>query len=263
MDAVADVVGVCLLMDMIAPDSVIVSPVHVGKGHVHCAHGILPVPAPATSYILRDVPVYSGSIEGELCTPTGAALLKYFADSFGDMPVMRTEKTGYGIGTKEFPRMNCVRAFLGQTSGNADDVAELVCNIDDMTGEDIAYACDIILSKGALDVFTVPVNMKKCRPGVMLTCICRPEQCSFFAELILRHTSTIGVRESICRRYTLSRSSRNAETPYGTVKIKDSSGYGVSRSKAEFDDVSRIARENDLSLAEVRSMIDSSTATHN
>lgn len=112
MDAIADITAVCLLMERIAPQQVISSPVHVGSGHVHCAHGILPVPAPATAYILRDVPIYGGGIKGELCTPTGAALLKHFVTSFGNMPVMKTEMIGYGMGKKDFEAANCVRAFL-------------------------------------------------------------------------------------------------------------------------------------------------------
>ena len=114
MDAVADITAVCLLMNKIAPDQVIVSPVHVGSGHVHCAHGILPVPAPATAYILNGVPMYGGAVKGELCTPTGAALLKHFATRFGDMPVMRTEAIGYGMGKKDFEQANCIRAMLGE-----------------------------------------------------------------------------------------------------------------------------------------------------
>ena len=114
MDAVADVAAVCILIDMIKPVKIVASPVHVGAGTVHCAHGILPVPAPATAYILRNIPIYGGKIKSELCTPTGAALLKHFVSEFGDMPVIRTEKIGYGMGKKDFPVANCVRVFLGE-----------------------------------------------------------------------------------------------------------------------------------------------------
>ena len=137
LDAIADITGVCLLMEMLKLDRVEASPVHVGAGHVHCAHGTLPVPAPATAYILRDVPIYGGEVMGELCTPTGAALLVHFADSFGNMPVVKVKKTGYGMGKKDFSRVNCVRAFLAEAEKEAgsETVLELSCNVDDMTPE--------------------------------------------------------------------------------------------------------------------------------
>lgn len=204
MDAVADVTAVCLLMEELAPDQVIASPVHVGSGTVRCAHGILPVPAPATAYILRDVPIYGGGIDGELCTPTGAALLRHFVTRFGDMPVMTLRAVGYGMGHKDFPQANCLRAMLGDTAADIGDVYELACNLDDMTGEDIAFAMERLLEAGALDVYTVPIGMKKSRPGVMLCILCREEQREEMARLLLRHTTTLGVRESRHRRYTLS-----------------------------------------------------------
>lgn len=125
MDAIADVAAVCLLMDKLAPDQVVVSPVHVGSGHVHCAHGTLPVPAPATAHILQEVPIYGGEIQGELCTPTGAALLKHFATSFGRMPVMETQTIGYGMGKRDYPTANCVRALLGTTPEDQAQLAEI------------------------------------------------------------------------------------------------------------------------------------------
>ena len=175
MDAIADITAVCLLMDKLAPEKVIVSPVHVGSGHVRCAHGILPVPAPATAYILRDVPIYGGSIRGELCTPTGAALLKHFATGFGEMPVMKTAAIGYGMGKKDFDTVNCVRALLGETEETGDTIVELQCNLDDITAEAIGFAQEQFFEAGALDVYTIPVQMKKSRPGVLLTVMCREE----------------------------------------------------------------------------------------
>ena len=172
MDAVADITAVCLLMDRLRPDQVIASPVHVGSGQVRCAHGILPVPAPATAYLLKGVPVYGGSIRGELCTPTGAALLKHFVTRFGEMPVMETERIGYGMGKKDFEAANCVRAMLGRSEGSADEVLELSCNIDDMTGEAAGFSMEQIIAAGALDVYTVPIGMKKSRPGILLRALC-------------------------------------------------------------------------------------------
>ena len=151
MDAVADVVAVCILMEMIDADSITASPVHVGSGSVRCAHGILPVPAPATALILSGIPTYGGQVQGELCTPTGAALLKHFVSSFGDRPVMAVEAIGYGMGKKDFERANCVRAFLGESAGSRDRIVKLECNLDDMTGEAVSFAMQALLKAGALD----------------------------------------------------------------------------------------------------------------
>lgn len=251
MDAVADITAVCVLMDRLAPDQVIVSPVHVGSGQVKCAHGILPVPAPATAYILKDVPIYGGEIRGELCTPTGAALLKYFASRFGAMPVMRTLAIGYGMGKKDFPAANCVRALLGETEGTGDTVAELVCNVDDMTAEAIGFASETLLEAGALEVYTVAAGMKKSRPGTVLHVMCTESMKGKMMELIFKHTTTIGIRENISRRYTLARSIRKVQTPYGEVRKKVSEGYGATREKYEYEDLARIARERGMSIREV------------
>ena len=251
MDAVADITAVCVLMDQIAPDQVIVSPVHVGSGQVKCAHGILPVPAPATAYILKDVPVYGGEIRGELCTPTGAALLKYFASRFGAMPVMRTISIGYGMGKKDFPAANCVRALLGETEGMGDMVAELCCNVDDMTAEAIGFAGEMLLEAGALEVYTVAAGMKKSRPGTVLHVMCTESAKDKMVELIFRHTTTIGIRENISRRYTLARSIQKVQTPYGEIRKKVSEGYGVRREKYEYEDLARLARERGMSIQEI------------
>ena len=242
MDAVADIVGFCSLMEKIAPDKVIVSPVHVGFGEVRCAHGILPVPAPATAHILEGVPVYGGEIKGELTTPTGAALLKHFASGFGSMPVMIVEKTGYGMGSKDFERANCVRIMVGESADNdSGKVAELCCNVDDMTGEEIGYATELLMKQGALDVFTTPVGMKKNRPGILITCICKPSEKEKFAKLIFENTTTIGIRYSLKDRFVLDRHEETVTTKYGEVKIKISEGYGVKKVKPGYDDVSKIA----------------------
>ena len=251
MDALADITAVCLLLERLAPEQIIVSPVHVGSGHVRCAHGILPVPAPATAILLRGVPIYGGHIAGELCTPTGAALLTQFAARFGDMPPMRVERIGYGMGRKDFPAANCVRALLGETAGGRDEVAELCCNLDDMTAEAIGFAQEELLAAGALDVYTTPIGMKKGRPAVLLSCMCRMEDRERLLGLLFRHTTTLGVRENVCRRYTLERGERTVDTPHGPVRLKTASGWGVVRSKPEYEDVARIARGQGISLAEV------------
>ena len=251
MDAIADVTAVCLLMNALAPDQVVVSPVHVGCGQLRCAHGLLPVPGPATAYLLRGVPIYGGSVKGELCTPTGAALLRHFATRFGDMPVMAVSAIGHGMGKKDFEAANCVRAMLGDTRDGGGTVTELRCNVDDMTPEAVGFAMERLFDAGALEVYTVPVGMKKSRPGVLLCVMCREADRQRMTELLFRHTTTIGIRESVSRRYTLQRTVTAVDTPWGTVHRKDSAGYGVSRQKYEYEDLARIAREKGVSLADV------------
>ena len=258
MDAVADVTAVSLLLDMIAPDRIEASYINVGGGHVHCAHGILPVPAPATAYILRDVPVYQGHIMSELCTPTGAALLKHYVSEFGSMPVMKISAEGYGMGKKDFEQANCVRVFIGEmmssdpVSGPGDEtITELICNVDDMTGESMGYAADALLKAGALEVYTVPAYMKKARPGMELKVLCRNEDADKMAELIFKHTTTIGIRESLHRRYTLTRRTEERDTQYGTVRLKVSEGYNTIRKKWEYDDIANVADKYGISVETV------------
>ena len=255
MDAVADVVGTCMLINELQLDMIIASPINVGSGQIQCAHGILPVPAPATASILRDVPIYSGEIKGEMCTPTGAALLKYFVNSFEEMPVMKIEKIGYGMGSKDFLAANCVRAMLGETVKKMDDIVELCCNLDDITPESIGYVTELMMKEGALDVYTTSVMMKKNRPGFVLTCMCKKEDKDKFLKLIFRHTTTLGVREYTCNRYGLKRNIKEVETSFGNVRVKESQGYGVSRIKIEYEDLAKIARDNNMSLEEVRRKI--------
>ncbi len=326
MDAIADIASVSLLLHKLAPDQIIASPIHVGSGQVKCAHGILPVPAPATAYILKDVPIYGGQIQGELCTPTGAALLKHFVTSFGEMPMMTPKSTGYGMGKKDFAAANCVRIILGEsfaegttnptapeegdkcnadaptsaTASNpeslgeafADTICELTCNVDDMTGEDIAFAVETFLENGALDAFTIPCTMKKGRPGVLITVLCREADRENVAQLMLRHTTTLGVRITARERRILARTQsecsipkealKNAaaeaatgdpaentsDGPTGsgvqtseptgagcTIRYKTSAGFGVTRTKYEYDDLANIARTYGLTLEQVRALL--------
>ena len=255
-DAIADIAGVCLLMHMIAPKKVIASPIHVGSGNVHCAHGILPVPAPATAFILQGLPIYSGDIRGELCTPTGAALLKHFVTEFKEMPVMRTAAIGYGMGKKDFERANCVRVLLGETEETGSEVTELSCNLDDMTPEALGFVQEILFAAGALEVYTIPIGMKKSRPGILLTCMCRCNDKEKMVSLLFKHTTTLGIRESISKRYTLTRTIKEHETPYGVIREKVSEGYGVCRGKLEYEDIAKIARENGMSLEEVKELVE-------
>ena len=325
MDAIADIASVCLLLHKLAPDQIIASPIHVGSGQVKCAHGILPVPAPATAYILKDIPIYNGSIQGELCTPTGAALLKHFVSRFDQMPLMTPASTGYGMGTKDFPAANCVRAILGESFAEnqdailgesfaenqpeqpacipaapastatpapaaapaseeaaiTDTICELSCNVDDMTGEDIAFAIETFLQNGALDAFTVPCTMKKGRPGVLVTVLCKDPDQKQMTRLILQHTTTLGVRSAIKKRWVLSRTESETVIPDDmlanvtapnmpagsktqelkttgndcTIRSKTSTGFGITRNKYEHDDLEKIARTYGLTLAQVRALL--------
>ena len=256
LDAVADIAAVCWLLAEIAPDEIVVSPVHVGSGTVRCAHGVLPVPAPATAFLLEGVPSYSdGAVQGELCTPTGAALLRHFATRFGPQPVLRVTAIGYGAGKKDFEgRANLLRVALGEsmTEDGTDEVLELSCNIDDMTGEEIAFACERLFAAGAKDVVTIPLTMKKGRPGVMIQALCAPSGHDAVVAAMFRHTTTLGVRETRCRRHVLARREEAATLPDGTiVRRKVSEGYGVRRVKLEHDDVAAYARKADVPLREV------------
>ncbi len=255
MDAAADVIGVCLLMEQLAPEQVIVSPVHTGSGHVHCAHGILPVPAPATALLLEGIPSYGGQVKGELCTPTGAALLRYFASRFGDRPVMATAAVGYGMGKKDFEQANCLRAFLGESEGQREQITKLECNLDDMTGEEIGFALEQLFKAGARDAWTQAIGMKKSRPGVLLSVVCLPEDADRLAGVIMKHTTTLGIRRLDLTRYMLDRSVETVQTAYGGVRIKRAEGMGVSRFKAEFEDLAALAREKGVSLREIRDAV--------
>ncbi len=272
LDAIADVVGCSYLFYLLAPEKIICSPIHVGSGFVRCAHGVLPVPAPATAEILKEIPYYTGSISAELCTPTGAALAKYFADEFGAMPPLTVDAVGCGMGHKDFPIVNCVRAFYGSTftaktpapassSPDADSatacgddtILEISCNLDDMTGEALGFATECLLDAGALDVFTVPIQMKKNRPAHLLIVFCEPSQKDTFIELMLKHTTTRGVRYHTYNRAKLTSTFYQEDTIYGPIRIKESSGYHVTKKKPEFEDVKAAALRAGCSIEDVLS----------
>lgn len=252
MDALGDVVCVCMLMSELAPDRVLASPVTVGSGAVKCAHGLLPVPAPATERLLRGIAYQAGEYTGEMCTPTGAALIKYYVNQFCAMPIMRVERCGYGFGTKDFGRLNAVRAMLGEVERQAESVIELRCNIDDMSGEELGFCVERLLDAGALDVWTQAIGMKKNRPAVMLCCLCHEAEREALLRCIFENTSTLGVREEVMNRHALVRRTETIETPLGALRIKHAEGFGVSRHKIEYDDLAAIARREGISLRAAR-----------
>nr|WP_294492549.1 nickel pincer cofactor biosynthesis protein LarC [uncultured Mediterraneibacter sp.] len=244
LDAVADVTGVCYAMYLLAPEQITVSPVHVGSGTVRCAHGIMPVPAPATANLLSGIPIYGGDVQGELCTPTGAALLAHFADEFGPMPVMAGQEVGIGIGSRQFKQANCVRVFAGETQENLGNgtITELVCNIDDMTPEALAFARERLLELGALDVYTVPGTMKKGRAGYVLSVLCETERTREFAEHVLRQTTSNGLRVHRCEKYFLMPGINKVKTEYGEVRVKTAKDFGITHAKPEYEDIAALAR---------------------
>ena len=258
MDAIADITAVCYLMNKLAPEIIYASPIHVGKGTVKCAHGILPVPAPATALILTGIPIYSKEIiNGELCTPTGAALLKHFVSEFREMPVLTVNKIGYGMGKKDFPIANCLRAILGESDQTATDtVTELDFNVDDMTGEEIGYLTEKLLEEGAFEAFVTGISMKKNRPGHLITVLCSPQKEPEIVRTIFRHSSTLGIRKSTKNRFILDRSIEKVETSLGSIRRKTASGYGITRSKLEYEDLAFLARDNGISIREVRQKIE-------
>lgn len=252
MDALTDITGVSLLMEKIGAEKIYCSPINVGSGAVRCAHGILPVPTPATAAILKGVPCYGSTFPGELCTPTGAALLKHFVSGFGPMPQMSTEKIGVGIGAKEFPAANILRTFLGNTAAEMASVEELSCNLDDCTGEEIGFAFELLLEHGALDVFLTPIQMKKSRPGTLVTVISKPEDAEKLTALLLRHTTTLGVRRKICSRTRIHRFVETRETPFGPVRVKIGENDDLRKSKIEYEDAAAIALAQGIPLRDVQ-----------
>ena len=235
LDAICDIASVALLLEMLGDVRIVASVPEVGGGFASCAHGVLPVPAPATVNILKGVPFSSGAAECELLTPTGAALLRHFAAEFGPMPTMAVERVGVGCGHREVAgRANVVRAFLGETGDAPNEiVVELKANIDDMTGEDLALACERLRAAGARDVSLVPAVMKKGRAGHILVVLAAEADADALAAAVLRETSTFGVRRTDCPRYALD---RRVERGADGIRVKYGSGYGVSKSKPEFDD---------------------------
>ncbi|MDR3149365.1 MAG: nickel pincer cofactor biosynthesis protein LarC [Oscillospiraceae bacterium] len=243
LDAVFDVTAACAMFELINADQICCGTVNVGGGVVRTAHGVMSVPTPASELLLSGILTRGDAgIKTELCTPTGAALLKTFAKYVPERPAMTADSVGFGLGTKDFPnRSNAVKAVLGTAEDSAgvvpnDEIAELSCNIDDMTGEQLGYAAERLRGRGALDVALIPATGKKNRPMIILKVMCKASAESEFAQLILKETSTFGVRAASFRRYTLE---REFTTGKDGVVIKRGWGYGIEKSKQEFDTITR------------------------
>ncbi len=254
LDALADIAGCCLALERLAPARIVCSPIRTGFGQVRCAHGVLPVPAPATALLLRGAPILAGEIEGELCTPTGAALVTGFAQAYSELPPMAVERISVGLGHKDFPAANCLRAFWGEAMDAAcapnDALTLLSCNVDDMTGEAMAFAMEELMAAGALDVSALPILMKKGRPAYELRCLCLPADGDRFAALMLLHTTSFGVRRREERRYSLERGARAVETELGSMRVKRGAGYGAAKTKVEYADAADAARRGGVPLVD-------------
>jgi uncharacterized protein (TIGR00299 family) protein len=262
VDAVLDIVGTCVGMELLEISDLVCSPLNVGSGRVNAAHGSLPVPAPATAELLKGIPVYSTGVEGELVTPTGAALVAALASGFGPLPPMKVEKIGYGAGEKDFAsHPNIARLFVGeqieavkgQPGLPGDDLVSVIeANVDDMNPQLYGYVLEQALAAGALDVTCSSAQMKKNRPGLTISILCEPDKSDALSQLLFEQTTTIGVRIYEARRKVLEREHVTVETPYGAVQVKVARREGkVVNATPEFDDCQRLAAEKSVPLKRV------------
>ncbi|MDQ3011264.1 MAG: nickel pincer cofactor biosynthesis protein LarC [Acidobacteriota bacterium] len=267
IDSIVDIIGACVGLEALKIKQIISSPLHVGSGTFNCAHGTYPVPGPATAEILKGVPIYAKEIEGELVTPTGAAIIATLTHSYGNLPAMRVERVGYGAGTRTYPKFpNVLRAIIGEVEpGSAgilpvssDDtpttVTVIEANIDDLNAQVFGHLMEKALQAGALDIFYTPVQMKKNRPGVLVTLLCRPEDRMRMSELLFRETTTLGVRYREERREILRREHIAVETAFGQIRIKvarDASSQAINYTP-EFEDCRRAAELHQTPIREIQ-----------
>ena len=255
VDAIVDICGAAIGLELLGIEKLYCSPLNLGSGTVKAAHGVMPVPAPATARLVKGLPTYSDGPAVELTTPTGAAIVSTLCESFGPMPAMSIEAIGYGAGDKDFPdRANMLRLVIGESSAapEATEITVIEANIDDMSPEWAGYARSRLLEEGALDVTLTPCFMKKDRPGYVLSVLAKPEDRYRLCDLLFAETTTLGVRYYAAQRRVLERSSMTVDTPFGEVRIKVASEAGEVRNFApEFDDCRRLAQENNVPLKQV------------
>jgi len=259
LDSIIDIVGIVFAMEWAGADTIVCSPLNVGGGMVSSAHGLFPVPAPATVRLLGEAPVYSGAVQKELTTPTGALIATTFAGSFGPLPAMAVERVGYGAGARDEPSTpNVLRILIGRAAENtreAERVTVIECEIDDMNPQIFGVVMDQLNAAGALDVFYTPVQMKKNRPGTLLTVVARPDRRGAIADIIFRETTTIGLRHYEVDRECLPRELVTVETPLGAVRFKVARRDGrVVNAVPEFEDCSRLAAAHHLPVKEVQAI---------
>jgi uncharacterized protein (TIGR00299 family) protein len=260
LDSIIDIVGTAICIDLLGVKKVFSSALHDGHGFTECRHGVIPVPVPAVMEMLKgtNIPLITEDIKAELVTPTGMGLIKCLASDFGSMPAMIIDRIGYGMGKRETGRLNALRAVIGTLPDGAlmmEEISMLETNIDDMSPEILAFVSEKLIECGALDVYHTPVYMKKGRPAVMLTVICENSKERELAELIMRETSTLGVRTNTTKRYFMDRKTVEVDTGYGRARIKVATGEGCSKAAPEYEDCSRIARLTGIALSEVYNMV--------
>lgn len=266
LDSIIDIIGIVHALEWVEADRIVCSALNVGGGMVQSAHGTFPVPAPATVRILGDAPVYSGSVQKEMVTPTGALIARTYANSFGPIPPMKIERVGYGAGERDNPLTpNVLRVLIGEAAAHAglsqgkggelqgQRVTVIECEIDDMNPQIFGIAMERLYAAGALEVFYVPVQMKKNRPGTLLTVIALPEQRDQLADVIFRETTTIGLRHYEVDRECLDREMVTVDTPLGAIRFKIARRSGtIVNATPEFDDCARLAEANNLSVKDVQ-----------
>lgn len=257
VDTIVDIVGALAGFSDLQIDQVHSSPLPWSRGTVKTQHGVLPVPPPAVALLLREVPVVGSDIEGETVTPTGATLARTLAQQFGTMPAMKVERVGYGAGQRDWPdRPNALRLTVGESSDSAslhvEHLTVLSCNIDDMNPQWYEPLLKQLAEAKALDVWLIPVQMKKNRPGTLVEVLCRPEDTSALRDLLLRHTTTLGVRESTVTRHSLPREIHTVQTAYGAVRVKVAKlPDGSTKAAPEHDDCVARATEHGVSVRDV------------
>ncbi len=256
IDAIIDVVGAVTALDMLGVDRIICSAIPVGSGTIKCDHGLMPVPAPATAELLRGVPIAACDEVGEMTTPTAAAILTTLAESFGPVPALTIRSVGYGAGTRDgITRPNVLRVLIGDAAESADDfetdqVAVLETNLDDATPQMIGYCSERLLAAGAWDVFSVPIQMKKHRPGVMLTVLCAPGAVAAMQRIIFAETPTLGIRRRIENRAKLARRIETVQTKFGPIRVKIGEANGVRTVAPEYEDCRSAALQHSVPLHE-------------
>lgn len=255
IDSIVDITGVVIALDLLEVRRVMASPVNVGAGFVRAAHGVLPVPGPATAELLKGAPTYARGQDGELTTPTGAALLATLVERFGPLPQLCVERIGYGAGTKDLPQApNLLRIFVGEdsTRGDADVITVLEANLDDMNPEWFEYVQEQLFTHGALDVFYTPIFMKKNRPATKLTVLCESGKLERIVETVFQGTSTFGVRTYEVRRQKLQRGSQLVETSYGPISVKIGEWHGqVVQISPEYESCRQAAQRCGAPLKEI------------
>ncbi|SDF32831.1 hypothetical protein SAMN04244560_00593 [Thermoanaerobacter thermohydrosulfuricus] len=254
VDSIVDIIGTAILIDMIKPDKIVSSPLPVSSGFIKTQHGLMPVPAPATAELLKGIPVYKSDIEGEIVTPTGAAIVKTLVNEFGGIPDMTINSIGYGAGTKDLEIPNVLRTYVGEeeVKKKPESLMILETNIDDMNPEFYQYLFEKLFENGALDVFLIPIIMKKQRPGTLITVICEKENADKLKEIIFKETSTFGIRYYEVLRHKLDRDFSIVETPYGKVRVKKGYLNGkLIKAYPEYEDVKAIAEKTGNSISDI------------